>query len=124
MAQTEHSTVGGNPDGHTQWKNYTGCPFPPFSLEKKKKKGFEFSGYNKCNPFSPHPLLSLLLGLRSLVIPRNCKGPVIQEIVENLNPQSSTFPPYIFFFNFFNNNNFIMKNLSKTWPLCVFTYVR
>jgi hypothetical protein len=38
MAQTEYSTVGENTDGHAQGGNYTGCPFPPFSLEKKKKK--------------------------------------------------------------------------------------
>jgi hypothetical protein len=32
MAQTKHSTVGGNPDGHAQWDNYTGRPILPFSI--------------------------------------------------------------------------------------------
>lgn len=36
MVQTEHSTVGGNPDGQAQEKNYTDRPFPPFSPKINK----------------------------------------------------------------------------------------
>jgi hypothetical protein len=35
MVQTEYFIMGGNPDGKK--KNYTACPFPLFSLGKKKK---------------------------------------------------------------------------------------
>jgi hypothetical protein len=38
MSQTEHFTVGRNPNGHAQGGNYIGHLFPYFQLEKKKKK--------------------------------------------------------------------------------------
>jgi hypothetical protein len=37
MAQTEHSTVGGNPDGHAQGKKLHWLPLPAFLFRKKKK---------------------------------------------------------------------------------------
>jgi hypothetical protein len=38
MAQTEHSTSGGNLDGHAQGEKLQWLPLPTFCLEKKKKK--------------------------------------------------------------------------------------
>jgi hypothetical protein len=37
MVQTEHSTAGGNPDGHAQGGKLHWLPLPAFYLEKKKK---------------------------------------------------------------------------------------
>jgi hypothetical protein len=36
MAQTEHSTAGGNPDGHAQGDKLHWLPLPAFLLRKKK----------------------------------------------------------------------------------------
>jgi hypothetical protein len=42
MAQTEHSTSGGNLDGHAQGEKLQWLPLPTFCLEKKKKKKKHF----------------------------------------------------------------------------------
>jgi hypothetical protein len=37
MAQTEHSTAGGNPDGHAQGEKLHLLPLPAFLLKKKNE---------------------------------------------------------------------------------------
>jgi hypothetical protein len=43
MTQIEHSTSGGNLDGHAQGEKLQWLPLPAFCLEKKKKKNFKLT---------------------------------------------------------------------------------